>query len=324
MLEWMHPVWFVALPLAVLPVAAWMRPHAMQFGAVGAIRARRGVRVTATALPPLLEALAFVCVIAALARPQEIRRETIRETPGIDILLAIDTSGSMEAPDMGSNGFDLTRLEAAKRVMATFVEGRPDDRVGLLVFGEEAFVQVPLTLDHVALNDFIGQLEIGMAGKNATAVGSAVAVGAKRMKEIEAPSRILVLVTDGRSNAGPLGPLQAAEAAAALGIRVYTIGVGATNAGGGGLLGLLRGSGADVDEPTLRAVATRTGGKYYRATDAAALGEVYADIDRLEKTTARTREFVHRDELFLMPLLPGLALLLAHTALTSTVLRRLP
>lgn len=325
MLEWMHPLWFGALPLAVLPILAWLRPHALQFGSLGAMRSRRGFRVAATAVPPLLETLAFVCVVTALARPQEVRRETIRETPGIDILLAIDTSGSMEAPDMGTSGFDLTRLEAAKRVMAHFVEGRTDDRVGLLVFGEEAFVQVPLTLDHVALNDFIGQLEIGMAGKNATAVGSAIAVGAKRMKEIEAPSRVMVLVTDGRSNAGVLGPLQAAEAAAALGIRVYTIGVGATSgSGGGGILGLLRGSGADVDEPTLRAVAARTGGKYYRATDAAGLGEVYADIDRLEKTTARTREFVHRDELFLVPLLPGLALLLANTLLTSTVLRRLP
>jgi Ca-activated chloride channel family protein len=324
MFEWMHPLWFLALPFAFVPWVAWLRPYALRFGSLGAVRGMGGPRVRATVVLPLVESLAIALVVAALARPQEVRRETVRETPGIDILLAIDTSGSMEAPDMGGRGYDLTRLEAAKRVMADFVEGRPDDRVGLLVFGEEAFVQVPLTLDHVALADFIGQLEIGMAGKNATAVGSAIAVGSKRMKELDAPSKVIILVTDGRSNAGALGPLQAAEAAAALGIRVYTIGVGATDSSGGGLLGLLRGGGADVDEPTLRAVAARTGGAYYRATDAQALETVYADIGRLEKSTARTKEFVHRDELYLLPLAPAVALVLAHVALASTVLRRLP
>lgn len=324
MFEWMHPLWFLALPAACVPWVAHLRPHALRHSSLGAVRGVGGHRARAAIVLPLLESLAVVLVVVALARPQEVRRETVRETPGIDILLAIDTSGSMEAPDMGGRGYDLTRLEAAKRVMANFVEGRPDDRVGLLVFGEEAFVQVPLTLDHLALADFIGQLEIGMAGKNATAVGSAIAVGAKRMKELEAPSRVIILVTDGRSNAGALGPLQAAEAAAALGIRVYTIGVGATEGSGSGLLGLLRGGGADVDEPTLRAVAARTGGAYYRATDTAALESVYADIGRLEKTTARTKEFVHRDELYMMALAPAIAFFLAHGVLASTVLRRLP
>lgn len=320
----MSPAWFLAMPLALLPWLAWLRPHALRFGALGAMRGGGGVRVGATLLLPLLESLAIAGVVAALARPQEVRRETIRESDGIDIMLAIDTSGSMQAPDMGKGSTEINRLDAARLVMAKFVESRPDDRIGLLVFGEEAFVQVPLTLDHVGLADMIGQLDFGMAGKNATAVGSAIAVAAKRMKELPAPSKVVILVTDGRSNAGTIAPLQAAEAAAALGIRVYTIGVGSTG-GSGGILAMLSGStGADVDEPTLRAVAARTGAHYWRATDAQALEEVYAEIDRMERSSARTREFVHRDERYLLALLPGIAAFALHLLLSSTVLRRLP
>ncbi|MFN7146050.1 MAG: vWA domain-containing protein, partial [Myxococcota bacterium] len=198
----MHPAWFAALPLALLPWVAFLRPHAMRFSALGSVKAPRSWRSLAAVVVPLLESVAIAGVVLALARPQEVRRETVRESQGIDILLAIDTSGSMKERDMRAGGRDLTRLQAAQVVMAQFVEGRPDDRIGLEVFGEEAFVQVPLTLDHEALTSFIAQLEIGMAGQGATAVGTAIAVGAKRMKELEAPSRVLILVTDGRSNAG--------------------------------------------------------------------------------------------------------------------------
>jgi Ca-activated chloride channel family protein len=318
----MHPLWFAALPLAILPWVAWWRPHAIVFSSLRSMRGGRGVRPLLTALPPLAESLAIALVAIALARPQEVRRETVRESEGIDIMLAIDTSGSMDTPDMGRGGADLSRLEAAKQVMSKFLEGRPDDRVGLLVFGEDAFVQVPLTLDHEALGDFIQQLDIGMAGKNATAVGSAIAIGCKRMRELPSPSKVMILVTDGRSNAGEVTPTQAAQAAAALGVRVYTIGVGSTG-GGGGIFGMLRG-GSDVDEPTLRSVATTTGAKYYRAADESALAAVYADIDTLEKTTAKTKEFVHRDERYLDALIPAIVLLVAQVLLTNTVLRRIP
>lgn len=318
----MQPLWFLALPLALLPLIAWWRPHAIMFSSLQAMRGGHGARPILTFALPLLECVAIALVVTALARPQEVRRETVRESEGIDILLAIDTSGSMDAEDMGRGTGSTSRLEAAKQVMARFVEGRPDDRLGLLVFGEEAFIQVPLTLDHEALTDFVGQLVIGMAGRNKTAVGTAIAIGCKRMKDLAAPSRIMILVTDGHSNAGSVSPLQAADAAKALGVRVYTIGVG--SAGGGGLMGMLRGGGADVDEPTLRAVAARTGGKYYRATDASALAGVYEDIDKLERTTARTKEFVHRDERYLSALLPGLALILLQLLLGNTLLRRIP
>ncbi len=322
MLEWQSPAWFLAIVLAGLPWWAWLRPHALGFGALRLVRGRTTSRSAASWLAPLLESVAIVLVALALARPQEVTRETIRETPGLDILLAVDTSGSMDQGDMGRTGTSLSRLEASKLVMAKFVSERPDDRIGLLLFGEEAFVQVPLTLDHDALIDFIGQVSIGMAGENATAVGTAVAVAAKRMKELDAPSKIVVLITDGQSNAGAVTPLQAAQAAGALGIRVYTVGVG--GGGGRGLLSLLGGGGNDVDEPSLRAVAAATGGKYYRAVDAAALAQVYAEIDALETSTGRTKEFVHRDERYARFLLPGVFVWLAGFLLGQTWLRRLP
>lgn len=321
-LEWAAPAWFAALPLALLPWWAWWRPHVVRFSSTRAVRRALGFRSVLAGVVPALECIAMACVIVALARPQLVTRETVRETPGIDILLALDTSCSMSETDMGANGASLSRLEAAKRVMATFVERRNEDRVGLLLFGDEAFVQVPLTLDHDALRDFVGQVEIGMAGRNATAVGTAIAVGAKRMKELTAPSRVMVLVTDGRSNAGSVGPVLAAQAAAALGIKVYTIGVGGGQ--GSGMLALFRAPGADIDEPTLRAVATLTNAQFFRATDAGALDEVYAEIDRLEKSTGRSKEFVHRDEQYLRYLLPGLAAYLVALALGQGPLRRLP
>lgn len=319
MLEWMSPAWLFALPLGLLPWIAWLRPHTLRFSALALLQARRTWRSYVGVLLPLLESLAIFGVIVALARPQEVRRETLRESQGIDLLLAIDTSGSMETKDMVAGGRDLTRLDASKVVMARFVEGRPDDRIGLEIFGEEAFVQVPLTLDHDALTAFIEQIEIGMAGKR-TAVGTAIAVGTKRMKELTAPSKVLILVTDGRSTADTITATQAAEAAAALGVKVYTIGVGST--GQRGFFGMS--GGTDIDEPTMRQIATTTGGKYYRATDLAQLAEVYADIDRLETSTARTKEFVHRDERYLLPLLPAIACFALATILGSTLLRRTP
>jgi Ca-activated chloride channel homolog len=162
-----------------------------------------------------------------------------------------------------------------------------------------------------------------VAGKAATAVGTGIAVATKHMKELDAPTKVVILMTDGRSNAGSLTPLQAAEAAKALGVKVYTIGVGST--GGGSVIAQMLGrGGADVDEPTLQAVAETTGGRYYRATDATALAKVYEEIDTLEKSTAQVKEYVHRDELYLGFVLPALALYLLEKLLGFGPLRRLP
>ncbi len=308
MLEWYSPAWFFALPVALLPWIAWWRPHALRFSAVGLVSRGWTVREGLSLARPLLLSVALGLLVVGLARPQRVDREIVRESDGVDILLAIDTSGSMGAADMGSPMRPITRLDAARLVMRQFIESRPYDRLGLLVFGEEAFVQVPLTTDHDGLLDFVADLNIGLAGRSATAVGDAVAVACKRMKELDAPAKVVILVTDGLSNAGLLRPQQAADAAAALGIRVYTIGVG----------------GDQMDERQLRAIAATTDAKFFRASGVTDLAKVYDEIDRMEKTTAAVKEFVHRDELYLNAVLPGLACFLLELLLGHTLLRRLP
>ncbi len=322
MLEWATPLWFLALPLAVL--APWLaRGPRVRFSSLAGVELPRTPRWFLAWLPRLAASIGLMLLTIGLARPQLVDRERVVESEGIDILLVLDTSGSMEAEDFKLGARAANRLEVAKEVVARFIAGRKDDRVGLVVFGEEAFTQVPLTLDHDALVDFLRQVDIGMAGGKQTAIGDAIAVGGRRLQEVDAESRVMILLTDGRSNAGAVQPLEAAEAARALGIRVYTIGVGSKD--GGGLFGLLRGRGrADLDESTLRAIAKKTGAQYFRATDAEALSEVYKTIDKLEKTTAESREFIHRQEIYHPWVFSGLMMLLFHILLGETLLRRLP
>ncbi len=313
MFEFAARLWLLALPLALMPVVAWFRPHALRFpGVVQAARtaptAIAQLRTLASVLPALLDGVAIGLTVVALARPQHIEHETIRDSDGLDILLAIDTSGSMKSPDMGRGLSPVTRLDAAKEVMGRFVEARPDDRVGLLVFGQEAFVQVPPTLDSSTLVDFISELDIGMAGPNATAVGDAIAVGVKRLKDLKAPSKLLILVTDGKSNSGTVQPIDAARAAKALGVKIYTIGVGTSR----------------IDDQELQAVAETTGGSYYSAPTESQLAKVYSDIDKNEKTTAKVHEYVHRDELYADWLWPALGTFCLAFGLSSSLLRRLP
>lgn len=320
MLEWGSPLWFLALPLAL--AAPWIgRNPRLAWSSLALTRSVHTWRTLLAPLPKLLTMAGLVALVVALARPQRVDREQFLESEGIDIMLAIDTSGSMQQADYTLSGRRASRLEVAKEVAARFVEGRPNDRVGLVVFGEEAFTQVPLTMDHDSMVEFLQQVELGMAGERATAVGDALAVAGKRLKELQAPSKVVVLVTDGRSNAGNLSPIQAAQAAAALGIRVYTIGVGGD--GRAGPLGLFGGR-SDLDERSLRAIADTTGGRYFRAANTSALEEVYATIDKLEKSTAKVRELVHREERYQPFLVAGLSLLLLGGILGETILRRLP
>lgn len=321
MLEWASPLWFLALPLAL--AAPWIgRSPSLAWPSLATTRARHTWRTLLAPLPRVLASIALGLLVVALARPQRVDRETVVESEGIDIMLALDTSGSMEQADYTLDGRRANRLTVAKEVIGRFVEGRPYDRVGLVVFGEQAFTQVPLTLDHEALVGFLSQVELGMAGERATAVGDGLAVSTKRLKELEAPSKVVVLVTDGRNNAGQITPLQAAQAAKALGVRVYTIGVGSEDSGGG-FGGLFRGR-SDLDERSLQAIAATTGGRYFRAANTRALEEVYATIDELEKTTAEVKEFVFREERYKPWLIWGLCLLLLQAVLGETVLRRLP
>ena len=322
MLEWADPLWFLALPVAA--AAPWLvRGPRVGFSSLSHIRTRTTLRRLLAWMPQAALCVGLMCLVVGLARPQLVDRERVVESEGIDILLVLDTSGSMEAEDFKLGTRAVNRLEVAKEVVARFVDGRKDDRVGLVVFGEEAFTQVPLTLDHDALVGFLKQVQIGMAGARKTAIGDAIAVGGRRLKELDADSRVMILLTDGRSNAGAVQPLEAAEAAKALGIRVYTIGVGSND--GGGILGLFSGRRrGELDESTLKAIATKTGALYFRAADTEALQAVYRTIDKLEKTTAESRIYVHREEVYSVWVWAGIALVMLGLGLGETVLRRLP
>ena len=323
MLEWGSPLWFLALPLAVL--LPWRtRGYAVTYSALGAVRTRRTARQTLAALPKVLGSIGLALWVVALARPQQVDREQVVESDGVDIVLALDTSGSMEQADYTVDGRRANRLMVAKEVMAAFIEGRPHDRLGLVVFGETAFTQVPLTLDHDALVGFLNQVQLGMAGDRATAIGDGLAIATNRLKDLDAPSKVVILLTDGRNNAGQISPIQAAQAAAALGVRVYTIGVGGGGGGQAGFMGLFGGGGSDLDEKSLGAIAKLTGGQYFRAQNTNALEEVYKTIDTLEKSTAEVKEYVHREEIYHRYLGLGILALLLQALLGETVLRRLP
>lgn len=322
MTEW-QSAWAL-LGLVFLPFLAWWqvrRRPTLGFSSLLVVEARVTPRRAVAWLPDAFLFAAIALALVALARPQYTFRETVVKSEGIDIMLTLDTSGSMDSPDYVIGGRRTSRLDVAKAVMARFIEGRPHDRLGLVVFGEEAFTQVPLTLDHDALVNFLRQVDLGMAGKRSTAIGDAVAVASRRLASLEAPSKVVILLTDGQNNAGRLPPARAAEAAASLGIRIHTIGVGAVG-GGRGLFGLQRTG--DLDEATLQSLADATGGRYFRADDTETLARVYETIDQLEKSTAEVKEFVHREERFQPWLVASGCCLLAFLLLSSTVLRRLP
>ena len=324
-----HPIWLLGWLLIPL---LWLLPRlsggraAISWSSLDLLEGGRSWRVLLAGLPRLLGALGLAALVLALARPQRTHQETVVESEGIDIVLALDVSGSMESPDFELQGRSATRLDVARVVIAQFVEGRPHDRIGLVVFGEEAFTQVPLTLDHDAVIRFLDAVDIGMAGAQRTAIGQGMAVASRRLANLQAPSKVVILLTDGRNNAGSLSPIEAAQAATALGIRIYTIGVGSKEGTQrGGLFGMMRGQGGDeVDEATLEAVATATGARYFRATDTRSLEAIYATIDELEKTTAEVKQYIHREELFRMALFPGAGLLLLELLLGVTLFRRLP
>ena len=264
-----------------------------------------------------------MALIVAFARPQTgVTGENV-VTEGIDIVLALDISSSMLAEDLTPN-----RIEAAKAVAADFAAGRGNDRIGLVIFAGKAFTQAPLTLDHSVVVSLIGELEVGMI-EDGTAVGMGLATAVKRLQASEAASKVVVLLTDGRNNRGEIDPVTAAQAAQALGVRVYTIGAGSrgtarvpiTDRFGNRRYVTTR---VDVDEPTLRTTAETTGGRYYRATDRESLVAIYQEIDELETTEIEVENFTSYGERFHIPLLLGLALLLAEVVLGRTWLRTLP
>ena len=278
-------------------------------------------------LPFIIRFLAIALLIIALARPQEGHKSTEILSVGVDIMLALDTSGSMRALDFIEEEKRVTRLTVVKGVVSKFIENRPTDRIGMVVFGEQAYTQCPLTLDQGILQSFLSKLEIGMAG-DSTAIGSAIGIAVKRLKDLDSASKIIILLTDGRNNAGTLAPIQAAQTAKTFGIKIHTIGVG-TKGKAPFLVNSIFGQRyvyqeVDIDETTLTEISEITGGQYFRATDLESLQNIYKQIDEMEKSEVKVIDHSEYKELFHYFLVPGLMFLLLEIGLSNTLLRRIP
>jgi Ca-activated chloride channel family protein len=320
------PLWLLAIPLAALP---WVQDRrGRRFHPLAHLRLMGGSTVASRRtllnhLGWLLRCCAIILTIVALSRPQMGVLPTARSNEGIDIMLAIDTSGSMRARDFEIGGQRPDRLEVIKSVISEFISARPDDRIGMVVFGSGAYTQAPLTLDHDILTQFLDKIEIGVVG-DGTAIGDGLGAAVKRLKGTPGKSRVIVLLTDGANNSGRIDPLAAATAAKAFGIRVHTIGVGSE-----GVVPIVQNGRvfhikADVDEKTLRSISDATGGKYYRATDAGALQGVYKDIDQLEKVRHKQHQKRRGRDIYWQIIACALALLLLEALWRLTPYRRLP
>ena len=321
------PAWLLLLLL--LPVAwAWSRRRRRRALVLPALATTgdlpRTWRERLRAAPEILRALVFVLGVVALARPQQLEAGRPVTTSGVDIVLALDASGSMKAEDFQPRN----RLEVAKQAAIEFVGDRPSDRIGLVSFAGQAVTQAPLTLDHDAVEDAIERVQIGALAEG-TAIGTALATSVNRLRPSDARSRVVILLTDGVNNAGQIDPLTAAETARALGVRVYTIGVGTTGEapylledprfGRRYVRVVVR-----IDEDVLRDISGRTGGRYFRATDPQALTTVYDEIDRLERSPLSGRRPVVRLDRYLWLLLPALGGVVLEGILRGTLFRRLP
>ena len=278
-------------------------------------------------IPLMLRTGCFVLLVLAAARPQLYNVSRDINSPGVDIMLCLDTSGSMQALDFTIGDKPVSRLAAVKKVVTDFIEKRDMDRIGLVVFGTQAFTQSPLTLDKGLLMDLVKRMKIGMAGDQ-TAIGNAIAVGGKRLKDLKAESKILILLTDGRQTTEGLTPADAADAVQALGIKIYTIGVGGIEPAPFPVrtpfgTKIIRQK-VDLDENTLMKVADIGKGQYFRAADTDRLQEIYAIIDEQEKTEIKVKEFFHFKELYPFFLIPAILLLVADIIIRTTWLRTIP
>ena len=273
-------------------------------------------------IPFILRLFVIALIIIVLARPQSSNRLENKITEGIDIVIALDISGSMSAMDLKPN-----RLEAAKNVATEFISGRQDDKIGLVIYAKESFTQCPLTTDKATLINLFNDVHFGML-EDGTAIGMGLATAVARLKDSQAKSKVIILLTDGENNAGNIAPLTAAEIAKTFGIRVYTIGVGTI---GTAKIPVQTIYGTQyqeievsIDEKTLKEIAKITDGMYFRATDNKKLASIYEEIDKLEKTKIEVQEYTKRSEEYLpFALLAGI-LLLVEILIRNTLLRNLP
>lgn len=348
------PLWLlVLLPLVVAVVFAVRRDRrtAVLYSSVQLVR---GLPVTllqrVKRLLPWVRVAGMTLLVVALARPQRGLREFRVRTEGIAIQMVLDRSGSMQALDFALDGQRASRLDVVKKVFRDFVRGagqlpgRPDDLIGLITFGGFAEGRSPLTLDHGALLEVLKSVEIPRPIKDqrgriinerflqeelSTAIGDAVALAVERLQDAPAKSKVIILLSDGESNAGVVTPEEAAKAAQTFGIKIHTIGIGSTGPAPFPVVDrfgreLLQTQMVRLDEKTLRLLAETTDGRYYNAQDTETLERIYADIDRLEKTATEGRLYTEYIELYPWFLLPGLALVVLELVLRSTRFRSLP
>lgn len=270
----------------------------------------------------VLRVLAIIAVVAACARPQTTSRGEKVTTEGIDIVMATDISGSMLAEDFHPN-----RMEAAKKVALEFVEGRANDRIALVVFAGESFTQCPLTIDHEVVKNLLQEVRSGML-EDGTAIGMGLATAVSRLKDSKAKGRVIILLTDGVNNRGAIDPITAAGIAHSFGIRVYTVGVGSRGMAPYPVqtpVGIrYQNMPVEIDEDSLKKVASETDGKYFRATDEEKLTSIYKEIDQLEKAKIEVMEFRHHKEEFYSYAAAGALFLLLEMLLSQTLFRKLP
>jgi len=332
MTRFLQPEWLWLL--ALLPIVMLWRGRrgpvaAIEYSDVSLAReVARGSHSRIGRLVWLLPILAGALMIVGLARPQRAHSRTEVSANGIDIVLGLDVSGSMQALDFLVDHQRVNRIEVVKSVVSKFIDERSDDRIGLIAFAGAPYLVSPITLDHDWLQQNLERVTIG-AADDGTAIGSAIAAGVNRLRLTPAKSKVLILLTDGVNNTGKISPLAAAEAAKAMGVKIYTIGVGVRGYApfpvrdAAGNTQVIRAK-VDVDERTLQAVAQETGGKFYRATDTDSLQKIYEEINRFEKTAQTVQKFERTEELYPLALISALAILGLSLTLQQTRLRRLP
>ncbi|MBC7861867.1 MAG: VWA domain-containing protein [Bacteroidia bacterium] len=306
-IEWAHPWAFILLGWIPIMVGFYIVREIFDFNEgelqFSSFRNFKGIKNSVLSyfrhLTIVFRSLAIAAIVLVIAQPQSRSSWKNIKTEGIDIVVSLDVSYSMLAKD-----FDPNRIEAAKKVVMNFIDGRPNDRIGLVIFGGEAFTQCPLTTDHKVIKNMIEQVKAGMLSQG-TAIGLGLADAVARLQESKAKSKVIILITDGVSNVGEIAPLTAAEIAKTFGVRVYTVGVGTK---GRALMPVqIYPNGqieydyqeVDLDEETMTKIADATGGKYFRATNNKSLEAIYKEIDKLEKNIILEKSFSNKEELYL-------------------------
>ena len=320
-------LWLLVL---LAPMIAYYIYRTLQGGAAiristieGVRRAPRTLRYWLRHAPFVLRCAAYALLVVALARPQDVDEQRRSSAEGIDIMLSIDVSGSMLARD-----FKPDRITAAKEVAGKFIADRYGDRLGLVVFAGEAFTQSPLTTDQSTLQTMLSRIRSGII-EDGTAIGNGLATAINRLRESDAKSKVIILLTDGVNNRGEIAPLMAADIAADMGIKVYTIGVGTRGKAPYPVVDMFGNMSfqpmdVEIDENTLEGIAERTGGRYFRATDNDKLQSIYDEINQLEKSKVEVTDYTVYHERFLALLLAALGVLLLEFIFTNIILKRIP